>query len=299
MYWRGRSFDVVKYQERRPDELVNWNFRAEIFAFSRRLQENLSEDTLRKIFTHKSYVDHIRKEQAQTSLPDLNIESNAEFIHRGDVLLSECLKPYLRHVFNMMPEDGIEAITNYLKSEAVLSDISNWIGCKKIILSKEWPPSSTTMAETISALLAGIEADFDLSRVRRFVVDIIATYLNNKDILDDVWIIPNPKETLNLLLSNSQLPSYEPRIIFQTGVRTVESCHIVGLYVNQRLVGSGPGETLAIAEECAAFDTLERFFDLKVSRKPLIYGEASEAIDYNAHTKEHESMRTWKIALEQ
>lgn len=298
MYWRGRSFDAMKYAERRRSEFQDWNYRSEIFAFSRRLQENLSEDTLRKVFAHQSYIDSLQRNQARYDLPSLKIASNGELVTRGVELLDDSIKPYLRHQFTHMPEDGIVSMNDYLQSDKVLADVAKWFGCKEIVLTAEWPPSELTMANTVRALIAGIEADLGVERVRRFVVDMIISYLNDKDILDDVWHIPNPRETLNLILKNSQLPAYEPRIMFQTGVRTLEPCHIVGLYVNHKFLGSNAGETLSIAEDCAALDALQRLFDLKEDRAPYIYGEASENIDYDAHTKEHAYVRTWQFKLE-
>lgn len=277
--------------------MQEWNYRSEIYAFSRRLQEELSEDTLRQIFTHKSYLDKLRSKQIELDLAETNIESNEKLVNRGRELLDICLKPYLRHMFDKLPEDGIVAITDYLKSYIVLADIASWIGCKDIILTNEYPPNEVTMANTVYALLGGIENDSDLQRVRRFVVDIIVTYLNDKDIMEDVWSLPNPKETLSMILENSKLPPYEPRIMFQTGVRTLEACHLVGLYVDKRLIGSSAGETLDIAEECAALDSLRKLFDLNEERKPFIYGRESEKINYSAHEKEHGPMKSWTLKL--
>lgn len=295
MYWRGRSFDRVHYPETPRNQMIEWNYRSEIFAFSRRLNENLSEDTLRQVFAHQSYVQNLRQNQIKFNLPEQNIKSNAEMVHRGSKLLDKCLKPYLRYTFNKVPEDGIDHIARYLGSDEVLSDVAIWIGCKDIILSGEYPPGQTTMADTVRALLAGIESDLDINRVRRFVVDIIFSYLNDRDILDDVWVLPNPQETLNFILANSKLPAYEPRIMFQTGINTLEPCHIIGLYTNQKLLGSSAGETLKIAEHCAAIDSLQRLFDLKEDRAPYVYGEASEKINYDAHEAEHEYVKTWSI----
>lgn len=297
MYWRGRSFDKVEYPERKRDEFQDWNYRSEIFAFSRRLQENLSQDTLLRIFSHQSYVDRLQKNQTELDLPSVNIKSNIELVSKGDQLLSDCIKPYLRHFFSQMPEDGIICINNYLQSDTVLADVAKWIGCKDIVLTSEWPPSSLTMANTVRALIAGIEMELGIKRVRRFVVDIIISYLNDKHILDDIWHIPNPRESLNLILRNSQLPAYEPRLMFQTGIQTLEPCYLVGLYVNQKLIGSSAGETLDIAEDCAALDALQRLFDLKDNRQPYIYGEDSEKIDYEAHMSEHAYVKTWHFKL--
>lgn len=294
MYWRSRSFDIYN-KERRRSEFKDWNYRSEIFAFSRRLQENISEDTLREVFSHPSYIDSMKQTQQEYNLPEANIRSNQELVQRGMQLLDDCIKPYLRYTFNRMPEDGIVDITAYLKSDEVLAHIADLLGCKEIILSSEYPPSNQLMADTVRAFIGGVNRDLGRERVQRFIVDIILTYLDDKSILDDIWIIPNPKETLNLLLSNSGLPNYEPRIMFQTGINTLEPCHIVGLYVNERYIGSNGGETLEIAEHCAALNALERLFDLTHSRAPYVYGEASSKIDYAAHNKEHNYIKTWKI----
>lgn len=287
MYWRGRSFDRVPFDNKHRSERQEWNYRSEIYAFSRRLQENLSEDTLRRIFCTPQYLSKIKDAQQKLNLPEPNIESNADLVDRGETLLDLCLKPYLRFMFQQLPEDGVDKITEYMKSDEALADMAKWFGCKDLILSCENPPSQRSMADTVKALLAGIEQDLGLERVRRFAVDMMIPYINDKDILDDIWILPNPKDTLNMILKNNQLPQYEARIMYQTGYKTIESCYVVGLYVNKQFIGSNPGETLEIAEECAALDALQRLFDLGVDRAPFVYGEASEKINFDAFMKPH------------
>lgn len=297
MYWRARSFDAVKLPNDRRDSRQEWNYRSEIYAFSRRLQENLSENTLRQVFSQPSYIESLKAKQAELKLPEINLISNQKLVERGNDLLEMSTKPYLRHSYRLIPEEGVEAIHNYLASEAVLADIATWIGCRDLILSPDWPPSSEALANTVLAVLAGIESEFGLDRVRRFAVDIILSYLADKDILDDVWVIPNPEEVLATILKNSQLPAYEPRILFQTGVKTLESCHIVGLYTNQHLLGSSPGETIDIALKCAAVDSLSRLFDLTIDSTPLVFGEKSEGINYDQHSKKHNYLDTWKFDI--
>lgn len=296
MYWRGRSFDRVPVDKKRSD-FQEWNYRSEIFAFSRRLQENLDENTLRQIFTHPMYLKNFQENRIRFNLPEINMDSNESFTHRGRQLLDDCLKQYLRFTYKKLPEEGIANITDYLMSEEVLAHVASWIGCKEIVLSTEYPPSPHTMSNTVLALLAGIEKDLGIDRTRRFIVDMIITYLNDKDILDDIWIIPSPKGALNIILENSKMPAYEARIMFQTGIKTVESCYVIGLYSDKKFLGSSAGETTDIAEECAALDALARMFDLTESREPMIYGEASEKIEYDAHSKEHCRIKEYKISI--
>lgn len=296
MYWRGRSFDRVKYDLNQRSQRLDWNYRSELYAFSRRLHENLSEDTLRQVFTHPSYAKKFKETQVKLNLPDINLRTNEKMIDSGLNILDGHLRPYLRYTFTKMPEDGINQIANYLKSDEVLADVAKWIGCKEIILAEEYPPQKKTMADTVRSLIAAIQSD-QPDRTRRFVVDIIISYLNDKDILDDVWIIPNPKETLNMILANSQMPAYEPRIMFETGAKTLEPCYVVGLYTNQKFLGSSAGETLEIAEHCAALDVLQNLFDLKEDRAPYLFGEESEKINYSNHQKEHDFIETWRFKL--
>lgn len=298
MYWRARSFDAVKFPQRKRSEWQDWNYRTEIFAFSHRLQENLNEDTLRCILTHKSFVDDFNRKQESLTLPSANIQPNDNLVQRGAQLLDDCIKPYIRHNFSRLPENGVTAITDYLKSTPVMADVAKWIGCKDIVLTAEYPPAEFTMAKTVYALVGGIERDLGIDKTRRFIADIIISYLEDKNLLDDVWSLPNPKETLNVILSNSGLEPYEPRIIFQAGKGTLEACHIIGVYTSRTFLGSSPGETLEIAEECACLDALQRLFDLKEHRAPLKYGQKSEQIDYSAHNKEHDYIDTWKFKLD-
>lgn len=297
MYWRGRSFDRVNFEDKpKRDQMSDWNYRSEIFAFSRRLHENLSEDTLRQIFTHPSYAKLVQENQAKLNLPHVEVKTNTELCHSGEQLLDQNIRPYLRHIFNRCPEDGIDQMTQYLTSNETLADIAKWIGCKEIVLTEAYPPSEEAMANTVRALVGGIHSE-EPTKTRLFIVDMIISYLNDKDIMDDIWIIPNPKETLNLILANSRLPAYEPRIMFQTGVNTLEPCHVVGLYTNKKLLGSSAGETLAIAEHCAALESLKDLFGLTDDRPPFVYGEASEKINFDDHNKPNAYVKTWKTSL--
>lgn len=297
MYWRGRSFDAVKFKDRLKSDWLDWNYKSELFAFSRRFNENLSETTLRTIFTFRCYLDNLEKQQKDLGMKaaDLQYKCNSDLIDRGTELLESFTKSYLRFTFNRMPEEGIEEICNYLLSQDVLQDIARWIGCYDIILSAELPPSGEKMAESIKALVAGIDLDFGVDKARNFVIDFILTYIHDKDIFDDIWKIPEPIAVLKMILRNDK-SEYEPRIMFHTGINTIESCFVVGIYANKKLIGYGPGETLKIAETSAALDCLQRLWGLKESRAPMLFGKRAYKIDYNRHSSKHLSMNDWTLS---
>lgn len=295
MYARARSFDAVKYKDRLPSDWAAWNYQTELFAFSRRLHEELSESTLRTIFTFKCYLDNLAKEQKDAGIKGaiLDIKCNEQLIERGSELLDSFIKQYLRFTFSKLPEDGIEEITRYLLSNKVLQDIAKWIGCRDIVLCADLPPSEEKLADSVKALIAGIELDFNHDKAKNFVIDYIMTYIDNKDILDDIWKIPDPVTVLKNILRNNKVSEYEPRIMFHTGINTIESCYIVGLYVDKKLIGYGPGENLRIAEISAALDSLQRMWDLKEARAPMLFGEEAYKVDYKRYSSKHPASEDW------
>ena len=88
---------------------MNRNFKAELFAFSQRLNEKFTENSLKIAFTHKSYIDKEIKQREELGLSDvpLNIEHNQRLSQIGENICQTYIKSYLRHFLPRVPEDGI------------------------------------------------------------------------------------------------------------------------------------------------------------------------------------------------
>lgn len=95
---------------RKRSECFDWTYDAELYAFGKRLQENVSDETLRCVFVHDSYIRvEAEKRQAMVGFqesPQLDLKSNFDLINRGKDIISEFVLRYLRVAFPFLPEEG-------------------------------------------------------------------------------------------------------------------------------------------------------------------------------------------------
>merc|ERR1712029_975108 len=86
---------------------------------------------------------------------------------------------------------------------------------------------------------------------------------------------------------NSGMEPPEPRLLFQTGPDTILASHLIGIYCDKQLIGQSYGETLDIAEEMAARDTLRNIFGTSEFSPPLPHGKhvSDTRVGERAHRK--------------
>lgn len=267
---------------RHRSEWDNWNYKAELYAFAKRLNEELSEETLRTVFAHKSYILHEENRRKQLGLPaediEVKLDDNSALALQGTDIMSPFIKAFIRHSFPDLPEEGVIAVHDYLMTDDTLSHVSANIGTKDLILCAEFPVEKPTLATVFKALVGAIATDMNQKRAETFVLDFVLTQLVGKDVLD-IWEIPNPLATLNTLLEKHCLAPAESRLVFESGRNTLEAIYQVAIYSDKEFLGQGPGETVAIAEEMAAFDALRLLFKLKLDNRPLPF--RNKDFDFN------------------
>lgn len=279
-------------RQRKRSDWFDWNYNAELYAFDKRLHENIAEDVLRSVFIQDSYV-RVEEEKRKSMVVEsvqLNMKSNTDLISRGQEVMSSFLKRYLRHCFKLVPEEGICAIHDYLTSDDILGHISFNIGTKDLIFSAEYPPSDNTLANTFKALVGAIATCNSVSRAETFVLDFVCPQLIGKDVFE-MWDLDKPLEILNAILIKQNKKPTESRLIFESGRNTIEAIYHVGLYSQKQFLGKGAGETVAFAEEMAAHDALRRVFHLNESEKPLPLGKTAKNTEFNCineHISIHE-----------
>lgn len=90
-------------------DYLDWNYEAEMYAFSKRLGENFHPELLQQAFTHRSYVINEEQKQREVGIenPVLNIKDNRELIEEGKYLTNEIVTCYLRQALPKLPEEGI------------------------------------------------------------------------------------------------------------------------------------------------------------------------------------------------
>ena len=99
-------------------------------------------------------------------------------------------------------------------------------------------PKDDVVAMTVKSLVAILDETKGTNHTRKFIIDFIMTFLNDKDIFS-LWDLQEPEIVLQKILHNDNLPPYEPRLLRETGKNTIFACYNVGLYVDQELIGFG------------------------------------------------------------
>ncbi|GFU28347.1 ribosomal protein L44, mitochondrial [Nephila pilipes] len=301
----GRILKTMKHRRniigpertRRRNEFDNWNYKAELYAFSHRLNENISEETLRLAFIHDSYIqkeEQKRKElDIHTEDAQLTIKSNVSLIALGEDVISKYLKRYLTCCFSKLPYEGICALHGYLMSEEVLSHVSLNIGSSDLIFCSEYPPQNSTLTASLKAVIGSIATDSGIPRAENFVLDFICPQLIGKDVFE-IWDLENPLDILNEILQRHGLEECEPRLIFESGRNSIEAIYHVGLYSNREYLGRGPGETIDIAVEMAAYNVLRKFFGIHDGERPLYFGDKARSMDLSSD-KKSPTVNEWSV----
>ncbi|XP_076362788.1 mitochondrial ribosomal protein L44 [Tachypleus tridentatus] len=303
--WVAPTLKIMKHRRKKagPEPLrhrsvwLNWNYTAELFAFSSRLNEQLRDETLRTALIHPSYLEQEEKQRQDLGVPSqdvsLKLEHNGNLVASGEILMSTYIKQYLSQVYPKVPEEGICAIWEYLASVDVLSHVATHIGLSDIILCADFPPEKITLAKSLKAIIGAIELDQGKEKAEYFIQDFVITQLSDK-YLFDLWDIPNPMAVLQNILEKEGKDPAEPRLLWQAGSNTILAFYYVGIYSNKNFLGKAPGETLTVAEEMAARDALSRIFGLTENHKPLPFGKQGHQLVINNNEKNY-SLSDWRL----
>ncbi len=111
-------------------------------------------------------------------------------------------------------------------------------------------------------------------RAHLFVNDFLLTQLIDKDI-DEIWSVKNPMGLLVEELKKRSGSQAKPvaRLIWSNGMNNPTGAFIVGIYLNEKMLGKSGGESLEIAEEMAARDCLKRLYGTDEGGAPLPLGD--------------------------
>jgi large subunit ribosomal protein L44 len=270
---------------------LEWNYPAELYAFSARLGENIPTQLLEEAFTTSGYIEAEKEKQAELNIQDssLKMKSQQRLLQEGEEVLKGVVVSWLRGAFPALPEEGIQAVRDYLLSEETLANVSFHLGTKDLILSVEYPPLRETFAQTFKAVVGALHSGVSTERAEIFVREILIVQLEGKDI-NSIWDISNPMLVLSTLLHNMGMQPPEPRLLWQSGPRTLLSSFIVGIYSDKQLIGQFAGETTEVAEEMAARDALRRLFKTTDCMNPLPVHSPS-----NPQSKPNQTIQDWKM----
>ncbi|XP_061393684.1 large ribosomal subunit protein mL44 isoform X1 [Musca vetustissima] len=265
-----RSKKLGPQQPQPRSGFVEWNYRAELFAFGKRLQEEFQIPLLQTAFTQQSYIAQEELKQRDLGIEnvDIQLSHNHELSERGEHIIKEYVDAFIGYSLPKVPAEGRKAIASYLLSTEILSNVALNLGMKELLLDAEYPPSTNSMSKSLKAVVGALEQSSGMERAFLFVRDFVCTQLNQKDILE-LWNIENPEDMLKQQCQQKKLPAPEPRLLGDCGKNTVLSAYHVGLYCNKTLIGKGFGEDIPTAVKTASLDALQTMFDIHDNMKPF------------------------------
>lgn len=219
---------------------VEWNYRAELFSFGKRLQEEFDLSLLNTAFTQKSYIAKEEAKQRELGIEeaDMQMNHNENLYKIGTDIAKKYVDKFLKYSLPNVPPEGQESIASFLLSTETLSHVALHLGMTELLLDADYPPSKESMAKSLLAVIGALEQSSGLERSFLFVRDFICTQLNQKDLLE-LWNIEQPEELLARICRERNLAAPEPRLLGDCGKNTVLAAYHVGLYTNKKMIGQG------------------------------------------------------------
>lgn len=132
---RRDKFGIPEEWKQRSS-FINWNYKAELYAFAKRLHEKIDQNLLEQVFVDRSYIiqEEMRQRDVQIEVPVVNMKDNAELVVRGEEILREYVYAFLQSHLPKFPGEGIKAVREYLLNEEMLAKISKNLGTIDMIL---------------------------------------------------------------------------------------------------------------------------------------------------------------------
>lgn len=294
LYHRSQEHDAFDAGFTPRRNHLEWNQRAEMFAFSKRLSENMSETLLGVVFTDKSYLEIERKKREDLGIPSTQpvMESNEHLAEKGKAVMSPFIKQYLRLFLPKLPEEGIRALHDFLMTPENLSDMSTALGTSELILSDSDVPKEEYLVNCLLAFIGGLVQEQGEQHAYKFIIDFILSFLQDKHIFE-IWDLEDSRGVLKTIISNEGLGTYESRLIRETGKNTIEPCYAVGIFVNKEMIAWSSAETVDEAEEMAAFEALKKIFEIRTGDFIFRFGKDAYELDYESYKRENMSVKSW------
>lgn len=258
---------------------IDWNFDAELYAFSRRLNEDFNQILLQQAFTHRSYIIQEEMKQREVGIeePELKLADNTNFIKKGEEIMTEYIITFLNLSLPKFPKEGIRSIYRYLMSNDVLARVSSHLGTRDVILAADFPVENSTLASTLKAVVGALFESSGEQKAYEFIRDFICTELSQKDV-NDFWVIENPLELLQEYCKDLKMAAPEPRLIGELGKHTILAAYNVGVYSNKIMIGSGFGENVDTAIQEACKDAIRELTKTQTNMKPFNFNIKTEDI---------------------
>ncbi|XP_003745094.1 39S ribosomal protein L44, mitochondrial [Galendromus occidentalis] len=244
--------------------VVEWDFDREVNIFCKRFSVQPGP-SIRDAFRSQAFVENENEQRVKIGLEPLALSSNKQLAESGLERLREVLTTQISEIYPKLPQQGVEAVRNFLCSPESLTDVASQMGFAPLVIrpGDGEAVEPELMREAFLAVFGSIENQGDFCR--RYVL----IQLAGKDIMD-IWHPIDVSQLLNSILKKRNQPPYEPRLIGDAGRNTLESVFYVAIYSDRKFLGKGAHETQAAAVDVAVRDALKRVFGItRAERSPF------------------------------
>ncbi|PVZ96460.1 hypothetical protein BB558_007642 [Smittium angustum] len=251
---------LVNKEKQAFDELTQ----EKINAFKNRIEIPFTnEKVIFQALTHKSY-DHAR------------VPTNERFEWLGKRVLNMYVGEFLEDSFPDLNAEQIQDLSQVYFGERKLSDISRKLGMQYMVRWKSHSYNSPAegnhgeskvLGKAFQALVGAIYSDQGSKAARDFT----RKHLFDQPInISLVMELDQPKRRLLGITTRKNLQEPISRVLKETGMFTPVPYYVVGIFINDKKVGEGFGDSIESAESKAAKDALirnytneDRSFDLE------------------------------------
>jgi ribonuclease-3 len=209
-----------------------------------------NSDLLQTALTHRSYLNENRS---------YHLPHNERLEFLGDAVLELITTEYLYRNFEN-PEGELTNLRSSLVNYRLLAEIARDVGIEDYILLSRGEAKDTgrarqvILANALEALIGAIYLDQDMPAtsifIEQFVLSRLPQILKEQTFLD-------PKSQLQEIIQDKMAitPSY--RVLSEAGPDHAKT-FIVGVYIDDRLIGEGSGPSKQEAEVGAAADAMQK-----------------------------------------
>lgn len=138
----------------------NFDYHAEIQAFSIRLHESFSPELLKTAFINPCYLQAEQERRKALGMDSettaLLLKDNIQLSEKGAEFTTGFLNDWCRASFPSLPSEGVQSIVGYLASTATVAYVARNLGVEDLTMSAECPVPDDVLHSTFLAVIGAL-----------------------------------------------------------------------------------------------------------------------------------------------
>lgn len=159
----------VSFRSQQPQ----WDYNAEVQAFSSRLNESFSLELLKTAFVNPCYlaVELARRQKLclDINTTALNLKDNAELSMKGRDFTSTFLADFCKTSFPKLPSEAVKSIISYLTSSVLVAHVARNLSIEDLTMSADFPIPEEVLHTTFMAVVGALLESSGSERAGLFV----------------------------------------------------------------------------------------------------------------------------------